>query len=59
MLLLAFHIVAIGILVVGVGYVAYQAGYSKAEQRIARRLGHGAKQGPYRGQHPGQGPSSP
>jgi hypothetical protein len=39
MLLLAFHIVAIGILVVGVGYVAYQAGYHKAEKRMARRVG--------------------
>jgi hypothetical protein len=38
MLLLAFHIVAVGILIAAVGYVAYVAGYHKAERRIARRL---------------------
>ncbi len=38
MLLLAFHIVAVGILVVAVGYVAYMAGYHKAEKRLRRRL---------------------
>lgn len=38
MLLLAFHIVAIAILSAGVGYVAYMAGYHKAERRMKRRL---------------------
>lgn len=38
MLLLAFHIVAVGILIVAVGYVAYMAGYHKAEKRLVRRL---------------------
>jgi hypothetical protein len=38
MLLLAFHIVAIGLLSAAVGYVAYQAGYHKAERRLHRRL---------------------
>jgi hypothetical protein len=38
MLLLAFHIVAIALLGAAVGYVAYQAGYHKAERRLRRRL---------------------
>jgi hypothetical protein len=38
MLLLAFHIVATSLLGAAVGYVAYQAGYHKAERRIRRRL---------------------
>lgn len=38
MLLLAFHIVSVGLLAAAVGYVAYQAGYRKAERRLARRL---------------------
>jgi hypothetical protein len=38
MLLLAFHIVATGMLAAAVGYVAYQAGYAKAEKRLKRRL---------------------
>jgi biopolymer transport protein ExbB/TolQ len=38
MLMLAFHIVAVGLLAAGVGYAAYQAGYRKAERRMARRL---------------------
>jgi hypothetical protein len=38
MLLLAFHIVSVALLAAAVGYVAYQAGYRKAERRMARRL---------------------
>jgi len=38
MLMLAFHIVSIGLLGAAVGYVAYMAGYRKAERRIQRRL---------------------
>jgi hypothetical protein len=38
MLLLAFHIVSVSLLMAGVGYVAYVAGYRKAGRRIARRL---------------------
>jgi len=38
MLLLAFHIVAVGLLSAGVGYAAYMAGYRKAERRVKRRL---------------------
>jgi hypothetical protein len=38
MLLLAFHIVAVALLSAAVGYVAYQAGYRKAERRLVRRL---------------------
>ena len=38
MLLLAFHIVAVGLLSAAVGYVSYQAGYRKAQRRMARRL---------------------
>ncbi len=38
MLLLAFHIVTVGMLVVMVSLVAYRVGYHKAERRLARRL---------------------
>ena len=45
MFLLAFHIVAIGILIALVWFAAYQQGRRAGERRLRRQLGMGAEDG--------------
>ncbi len=46
MLLLAFHIVAIAVIVVMVGAVAYRLGSQNAERRLRRELEQAAEESP-------------